>query len=79
MSSKKIRNKLIKNGYDLRTYNQWKKKGFQVSKGEKSPCRNEYGQALFTDEQVVHYSDMTCPACGTDAFTGCSCMYDILS
>lgn len=79
MSSKKIRDKLIKEGYTLMTYNQWKRDGFQVMKGEKSPCRTEYGEALFTDHQVEHISDMSCPACGVDAYTGCSCMYDILS
>lgn len=79
MGSKKIRNSLIKKGFTLKTFNQWSKEGFIIIKGSKSLCRNEYGQALFTDEQVIHREDLPCPACGMLAAFGCSCMYDIIN
>lgn len=51
--NKRTRIVLLEKGYTLKTYNQWMKLGFGVNTGETSLCRNEYGQALFTDKQVT--------------------------
>lgn len=35
-----------------RTYDEWKHKGYQVKKGEKSRSRNASGVPIFTRQQV---------------------------
>lgn len=37
------------------TYDQWKRLGFFVVKGEKSTMRNADGVCLFTEDQVEHH------------------------
>lgn len=37
----------------MKTFDEWKKMGYGVKKGEKSEHRNESNQALFTEDQVI--------------------------
>lgn len=37
------------------TFDQWKRLGFFVEKGEKSAMRNADGVCLFTEDQVCHH------------------------
>lgn len=55
MKNNAIRKSLIRKGRTLKTYNQWKRLGYYVMKGQKSPCRTRVGVALFSDLQVCRY------------------------
>lgn len=46
-----------------RTFDQWSRVGFKVTKGSKSLSRNAQGVPLFTEDQVERYLD---PLAGFD-------------
>jgi hypothetical protein len=39
----------------LKTYDEWKKEGFHVIKGQKASARNAKGEAVFDTSQVKKY------------------------
>ncbi len=47
------------------TFDQWKRLGFRVAKGEKSAGRNTKGVCLFTEAQVLRNEDFD--ECSADA------------
>lgn len=36
----------------MKTFEDWSSEGYRIRKGEKAAARNEFGEPLFSDEQV---------------------------